>query len=99
MKCVTFFRGIATGQLGKGDSILFWKDLWNGHLFHNKYPRLFPFAKKQDCSIADFLSDDDPHSQFHLPLSNEAFEEYTQLRRDLDSITIQQETNGAWSYI
>lgn len=47
---VTEYRGVATAQMGTGDTILFWKDSWNGNIFCYKYPRLFSYATNQDVS-------------------------------------------------
>jgi hypothetical protein len=55
LKLVDQFRGISSYIVGDGTTVLFWLDIWNNHLLHNKYPRLFSFAKKKQkylsCSI------------------------------------------------
>lgn len=73
------FRGVASCAVGNGTSVLFWLDVWNGHYPQEKLPRLFSFAKNQKISVAAFLSITDMTSHFHLPLSEQAHQEYIEL--------------------
>jgi hypothetical protein len=33
MKCLDIYKGIAQAESGIGETILFWKDMWNGRFF------------------------------------------------------------------
>jgi hypothetical protein len=46
------FRGIASCKVGDGTTVLFWFDVWNEHLLHQQFPRLFSYAKNKDISVA-----------------------------------------------
>jgi hypothetical protein len=54
-------------------------DIWNDLLLHEKLPRLFTFAKKSK-DLSGFLSTIDLASHFHLPLSEQSYEEYQERR-------------------
>jgi hypothetical protein len=49
--------------------------------------------------VADFLSTTDLASHFHLPLSEQAYEEYQELQEIVQSIQIRQEDKDQWQYI
>jgi len=74
------FRGVASCTVGNGTTVLFWLDVWNGHHLQQKLPRLFSFAKDQKISVANFLSVTDMYEHFHLPLSDQAQQEYLELQ-------------------
>jgi hypothetical protein len=38
------YRGYAKAVVGRGDTMLFWKDIWNFGSLQQLYPRLFSFA-------------------------------------------------------
>jgi len=46
LRLSTLFRGIARCTLGRGDTILFWDDLWAGSILSAKFSTLIHFAKK-----------------------------------------------------
>jgi hypothetical protein len=85
------FTGVAKCTVGNGTAVLFGLDIWNDLLLHEKLPRLFTFAKNQKISVADSLSTIDLASHFHLPLSEQAYEEYQELQEMVQSIQIGQE--------
>lgn len=62
--------------------MLYWDDLWEGVIRSSKYPRLFSYAKHKDDSVAQHLARD-PQDQFFLPLSQQAFDEYNDMKREL----------------
>jgi hypothetical protein len=68
LKLSDLFRGIASYKVGDGSTVLFWSDVWNGHLLQHKLPRLYSFAKNKNISFAAFLHNDSMEAQFHLPL-------------------------------
>ena len=90
---------MASRAVGNGTSVLFWLDVWNGHYLQEKLPRLFSFAKNQKISVAAFLSITDMTSHFHLPLSEQAHQEYIELQRIIQGIQLREEDKDQWSYI
>jgi hypothetical protein len=93
------FRGIASCTVGNGSTVLFWLDVWNDHFLQEKLPRLFTFAKNQKISVAEFLSVADLTPHFHLPLSEQAYEEYQELLGIVQNIQIGQGDKDQWHYI
>jgi hypothetical protein len=41
MKLLNCFKGIAQVTVEKGDTVLFWKDSWNGKILNQVYPNYF----------------------------------------------------------
>lgn len=99
MSFVTDFRGISAASLGSGQTLLFWKDLWNGFLFYHKYPRLFSFAKDQDISVHDYLHNEDITGIFNVPLTHQASQECDSMQLDLEEVSINPDTSNSWNYI
>jgi hypothetical protein len=97
-KLVDQFRGIATCTVGDGTSVLFWSDVWNGNLLQQKFPRLFSFAKNKNILVAQFLMNNQLETQFHLPLSEQAFLEYQELQEIISSIQVDNEAKDSWHY-
>jgi hypothetical protein len=50
------------------------------HILSEQYPRLLSFAKNTRASVQDMLQADELENQFHLPLSQDAFEELEALQ-------------------
>jgi hypothetical protein len=44
LKLLNCFKGIAQVTAGKGDTMLFWQDLWNGKILNQVYSHLFSFT-------------------------------------------------------
>jgi hypothetical protein len=45
LRLLNQYKDIAQGVTGSGETIIFWKDLWNGKILQHTYPQLFSFAK------------------------------------------------------
>lgn len=74
------YKSITHCNVGRRDTILFWKDLWsNGDLLCDQFPWLFSFALNEDVSVAALCSTTDLASCFALPLLVEAFSEFQQV--------------------
>jgi hypothetical protein len=83
---------------GSGETILFWKDLWNGQLLQNQFPHLFSFSTNKGITLQSVLNQETLQDIFQLPLSEEAFSEFCDLENLL--MTVQLNKNGdQWSYI
>jgi hypothetical protein len=93
------FRGIASCRVGDGSTVLLWSDVWNDHLLQNKFPKLYSFAKNKEISVAQFLLNNQIENQFHLPLSEQAFQEYQDLQQLIQQIQVGPESKDLWEYI
>jgi hypothetical protein len=98
-KLADLFRGIAYCKIGDGTTVLFWSDVWNDHLLQQKSPRLFSFAKNKNISVAQFLLNSLLETQFHLPLSVQAFQEHQQLQQLIQQLQVSENTKDTWHYI
>jgi len=99
LKLCDLFRGITNCKLEDGSTVLFWSNLWNDNVMQSKFPRLFSFAKNKKISVLQFLSNNNLQSQFHLPLSEQAYQEYQRMQDYIQSIQVQQNTKDSWHYI
>jgi len=82
-----------------GTTVLFWSDLWNDNIMQIKYPRLFSFAKHKKILVAQFLLNSNLESQFHLPLSEQAFQEYQNFQDYIQTIQVHHSTKDSWCFI
>jgi hypothetical protein len=57
----------------------FWDDLWNGHILKFLYPQLRSFARNGTITVKEALSMEFFQDLFHLPLSEEAYEQFCEL--------------------
>jgi hypothetical protein len=88
LKLCDLFRGIAGCTINDGKTILFWHDLWNEKVRKDSYPRLYSFARDKNINItaANFILREDLTSNFHLPLSEWAFEEFQILITEIENL-------------
>jgi hypothetical protein len=98
MKLLNVFKGISQAEAGSGDTILFWKDLWNGNILQNKYPQLFSFCTNENATLSMIMSQHDFHECFQLPLSEQAFDQYCELELFLQALQ-PHEGGDQWKYI
>jgi hypothetical protein len=68
-------------------------------MMQHKFFRLFSYAKNKDISVAQFLTNNQLHGQFHLPLSVEAFQEHQQMQQIIQQIQISTQDKDSWHYI
>jgi hypothetical protein len=68
-------------------------------LHENKFPRLFSFAKDKLISVKKILNTTQMESLFHLPLPEQAWQEYQALQVIIQGIQITEESKDTWSYI
>jgi hypothetical protein len=98
MRLLNNFKGISKVDFGKGDTILFWHDLWNGHMLKVSFFHLHSFAKSDISTISSVLQMDNFQEHFNLPLSEIAYEEFCELPVMLQSL-LAEDQNDKWSYI
>jgi hypothetical protein len=93
-------KGLPLVQLLRGDTALFWSDLWDSEPLMSKFPRLHSFAIDKLASVKNILDLDDPIDAFHLPLSTRAFDEFQEFNHLLNQISSTRNANDKdlWSY-
>jgi hypothetical protein len=84
--------------VGKGDSVLFWADMWNGRNLHHSFPHLYSFAVNTKITIKAAAEAKIFQDLFQTPLSVEAFEEYCKLEIIMQTLQLSEE-NDRWEYI
>ena len=78
-------EAIAKTDLNDGKTCLLWQDIWGQDCIPQlAYPELFSFAKNKAISVAEAKSLGNFHDLFHLPLSEEAYNQYLILQQSLD---------------
>ena len=78
---------------------LFWSNVWNDKVLKLKYPRLFSFAMDVNLSVRDVMQTQDRTELFHLPLSQQAFEEFELLQVDLGNFVLEPRASDVWKTI
>jgi hypothetical protein len=82
------FRGITSCSVKAGDTVLLWKDLWTGEAtLQQQLPRLFSYTLLEDVSVAQYMDNSEPATNFALPLSIEAFDELNILSEHIAGLT------------
>lgn len=76
MKLSEQFLLFASCHVQDGRSVSFWLDPWLGQPFCLQYPRVFSFVKEFDWSVFRVHNTGSMNQMLHLPLSEEAHEEY-----------------------
>jgi hypothetical protein len=68
--------------------VLLWKDLWTGEAtLQQQLPRLFSYTLLEDVSVAQYMDNSEPATNFALPLSIEAFDELNILSEHIAGLT------------
>jgi hypothetical protein len=68
--------------------MFFWLDSWNGFSFSTQMPELFSFAKNKYIIVQQFCQSSAPQDLFHLPLFEEAYQQYNHLLIIVDNINL-----------
>jgi hypothetical protein len=92
------YRGISKAIVRRGDTTMFWKDIWNFGSLQQLYPHLFSFAREPNCSVNHFLGIMPDYGKlFQLPLLMVASH---QLAVDsLEEWNMEPNDNDNWTYI
>lgn len=72
------FRAFAICHPNSGTFVSLWKDNWIGQDLASKYPHLFSFSRKANCSLQFFFSNQ-INRIFFLPLSMQASQQLSNL--------------------
>lgn len=73
------FKQASSCNVSSGTTILLWKNSWEGEILQQKKSEVHSFAKNDNLSIQRFSAAIDWSEHFHLPLSNQAFNQFTKL--------------------
>ena len=65
---------------------------------HECFPRLCSFAVDEAITVKDFLEQTDILEHFHLPLSQEAYSEFTQFQALLPLINLEAGSRDTWKW-
>jgi hypothetical protein len=98
LKMLDSFKGMASVTISDGSSCFFWSDVWNDRLLCQQFPKFLSFAKDKFVSVQNYMVAEDMSDHFYLPLSVEAYDQYTQLAILLESIHLHTGSDR-WSYI
>jgi hypothetical protein len=60
---------------------------------------LYSFAKNKNIYVAQFLMNNHIDTQFHVSLSDQAFQEYQQMQQLIQQIQIPVDQKDSWHYI
>jgi hypothetical protein len=94
------YKGYAKAMVGKGDTMLFWKDIWNFGSLQQLYPHLFSFAREPTCSVSRFLDLLPDYSRlFYLPLSMTASHQLAELINSVEEWNREANEKDQWTYI
>jgi len=98
LKLLDKFKGLARVNINNAKSCLLWSDMWNDKVPMIAYPELYSFIKSKNTILAEAKTSDNLLNLFHLPLSQQAFGQLTQLQQDLQQITLN-DNNDFWTCI
>ena len=98
LKLLDKFKGMARPLVGNGSSCYFWDDFWSNNILSFTCPELHSFAKDKNISLSKFASQQDIHTLFHLPLSTQAFQQYSNLTSLMQHLNLQND-DDTWTYI
>jgi hypothetical protein len=55
LKLLTTYKRFAQAEAGTGETILFWKDMWNGQFLQSIFPELYSFASNENITLSTVL--------------------------------------------
>jgi hypothetical protein len=98
LKLLDKFKGIAAVQLGDGSTVSLWVHLWNAKVRITEFPELYSFTTNKVISVKQAKNLENLHDIFQLPLTNEAFQQFTFLLTEINNLNAHIETDR-WTYI
>jgi hypothetical protein len=98
LKLLTKYKGIAMVNIQDGSTVSSWQDMWHGKVRESEFPHLYSFAIRKNITIQQVSNIEDLHDIFQLPLTNEAYQEYTSLVIELENFDLTDDAD-IWSYI
>ena len=102
MSLYTNFCKLAVPQVHAGNTVVFWLDRWqlgnNVVLLCEQFPRLHSFVIDDTITVREFLELPEISEHFHLPLSQQAYTELTQLQDLLTLVNLNEEGKDIWKW-
>lgn len=97
LKLLNTYKSHATCFPQDGKTIGFWQEAWDEIPKSQLWPHLYSFSKQQQISLHEIVHTEDMSDHFHLPLSEEAYEEYLQLEQCLQDLNLN-ENHDIWQF-
>jgi hypothetical protein len=98
LKLLDSYKGLAMVSVQNGTSCFFWLDLWNGQVLQQIFPELFSYCRDDKVSVQTVKSTAALSTLFHLPLSNEAYEQFLLLQDMVQTLQLNNDADQ-WTYI
>ena len=102
MSLYTNFCKLAVPQVHAGNTVVFWLDRWqlgnNVVLLCEHFPRLHSFVIDDTVTVREFMEQPETSEHLHLPLSQKAYTELTQLQDLLSSVSLNVENKDIWKW-
>jgi hypothetical protein len=98
IKLLPNFKGLALPVIGNDRSISFWEDQWSQSIPRQKFPELFYFVKNTKLTIKEAKEQDQFAGFFHLPISEQAYDQYLELQVVWEQIALS-DAHDRWRYI
>jgi hypothetical protein len=91
------FKDFTICHPNSGASTSLWKHNWTGQVLESKYPHIFSFSKKANCSFQYIFSNEINQKKFLL-LSVQASQQLTELQEIISDRKWDQTTHDIWHY-
>jgi len=92
------YKGMTSSNVRNGHSSLLWLVVWDSHFLSEQWPQLFSFVRNQHILVHQAFHCPSAEELFHLPLFEEAFQQFQELTILLNDLSLQEETD-IWTYI
>lgn len=91
------FKSFAVCHPNSGNSISFQKDSQSGEILESKYPELYSYSLKTNCSLSFYCSNE-TNRLFFLPLSIQASQQFSELQQTISNAEWDHNTHDVWHY-
>lgn len=97
LKLLPAFKQFAICKAGRGDTTLFWTDIWLDQPLLQKFPELYSFTNNKEVSLQRVQALPEIEHLFHRPLSQEAFHQFTIFQTSLVDMPLPN-VQDQWTY-
>lgn len=98
MKLFDKYKSFALCCPNRGNSVLFWADIWVDQAMKDKFPQLFSFTRKPKCSVRFFLSQQMDRLFSPLPLPQLASSQLEEVYQILQTRNWDESLHDSWNY-
>ena len=101
LQLIDQYKAMARCNLGDGRTAFFWSDLWGTAILQQEYPHLYSFVQDATLTVQQVLSTEYLEYLFHLPLSNQAYQQFLLLEEVCHDLRQSEflHMSDTWSYI